>query len=405
MARAVLSRGTIVLAIVASMFVPTVAGATPAVPAAPAAPAQSVGDLRARAEQVARELDRLRAEQEHRNEDYLETQQRIAELNERIEENRKAVDEAREALGLNQAQVTAYAVSAYTGGAPVDPVLLPSSDTADASRRTVFLTSVQGDRQQIIDDVMASQQDLEEREQELAAARAELDRSAAEQDATRTAIERSIREQERLKASVDGQLAEAVEEEQRRIAEAQAAEARRQAEAAAARRRAEQERSAQAARTREASRRTTTTQGAPSNGSGRRAAPTPAPEPVSTAPVGPLPAGAAGAVAAALSQQGVPYKWAGASPRTGFDCSGLVMWAYAQVGRSLPHSSRALRSMTQRISADQLQPGDLVFGGSPVHHVGIYIGNGQMVHAPHSGDVVRVANMYSTSKPVSFGRL
>lgn len=405
MARAVLARASIVLAIVASMFVPTVAGATPAVPAAPAAPAQSVGDLRARAEQVARELDRLRAEQEHRNEDYLETQQRIAELNERIAENRKAVEEAREALGLNQAQVTAYAVSAYTGGAPVDPVLLPSADTADASRRTVFLASVQGDRQQIIDEVMASQQDLEERERELAAAKAELDRTAAEQDATRTAIEKSIREQERLKASVDGQLAEAVEAEQRRIAEAQAAEARRQAEAAAARRRAEREREAQAARSRQSTRQTTTTQRTPRNDVTSRRPGSSAPEPVSPAPVGPLPAGAAGAVAAALSQQGVPYRWAGASPRTGFDCSGLVMWAYAQVGRSLPHSSRALRSMTQRITADQLQPGDLVFGGSPVHHVGIYIGNGQMVHAPHTGDVVRVASIYSSSKPVSFGRL
>jgi cell wall-associated NlpC family hydrolase len=61
--------------------------------------------------------------------------------------------------------------------------------------------------------------------------------------------------------------------------------------------------------------------------------------------------------------------------------------------------------MTRRISAAQLQPGDLVFGGSPVHHVGIYIGDGMMIHAPHTGDVVRVASMYSTSKPVQFGRL
>ena len=120
---------------------------------------------------------------------------------------------------------------------------------------------------------------------------------------------------------------------------------------------------------------------------------------------GSAPAGAAGAIAAALSQQGVPYRWGGATPGKGFDCSGLIMWAYAQVGRGLPHSSRSLYSMTRRISAEQLQPGDLVFGGSPVHHVGLYIGNGQMVHAPHSGDVVKVSGIYSTSKPVSFGRL
>ena len=96
--------------------------------------------------------------------------------------------------------------------------------------------------------------------------------------------------------------------------------------------------------------------------------------------------------------------WAASGPDS-FDCSGLIMFAYKAAGVSLPHSSRALRGMTERISVDELQPGDLVFGGSPVHHVGMYIGNGQMVHAPHSGDVVRVASIYSTSKPVSFGRL
>jgi cell wall-associated NlpC family hydrolase len=61
--------------------------------------------------------------------------------------------------------------------------------------------------------------------------------------------------------------------------------------------------------------------------------------------------------------------------------------------------------MTRRITADELQPGDLVFGGSPVHHVGLYIGGGMMIHAPRTGDVIRIASIYSTSKPVSFGRL
>jgi cell wall-associated NlpC family hydrolase len=81
------------------------------------------------------------------------------------------------------------------------------------------------------------------------------------------------------------------------------------------------------------------------------------------------------------------------------------MYAWGQAGVSLPHSSSAMFAMTQRISVDQLQPGDLVFGGSPVHHVGLYVGNGLMVHAPHTGDVVRVASIYGTSSPVRFGRL
>ena len=81
------------------------------------------------------------------------------------------------------------------------------------------------------------------------------------------------------------------------------------------------------------------------------------------------------------------------------------MAAWRQAGVSLAHLSYSQFDQVRRISTSELQPGDLVFGGSPVHHVGIYVGNGQMVHAPHSGTVVKVTSMYSTSKPVSFGRL
>ena len=81
-----------------------------------------------------------------------------------------------------------------------------------------------------------------------------------------------------------------------------------------------------------------------------------------------------------------------------------MLFAYAHAGISLPHSSGAIRSMTQRISADQLQPGDLVFGGSPVHHVGMFIGSGQMVNALHSGTNVEIDSIYLVG-PVSFGRL
>jgi cell wall-associated NlpC family hydrolase len=108
---------------------------------------------------------------------------------------------------------------------------------------------------------------------------------------------------------------------------------------------------------------------------------------------GSAPAGAAGAIAAAMSQQGVPYRWGGAMPGKGFDCSGLVQYAYAQAGIGLPHSSRMQSQMGMPVPRDQLQPGDLIFFYSPVSHVGIYIGNGQMVHAPTPGDVVKVADI------------
>jgi len=89
---------------------------------------------------------------------------------------------------------------------------------------------------------------------------------------------------------------------------------------------------------------------------------------------------------------GAPYRW-GASGPNSFDCSGFTMFVYRQVGVSLPHSSRAQIRSGQRVSRDQLQPGDLVFFGSPIHHVGIYIGGGQYIHAPRTGDVVKISSL------------
>jgi cell wall-associated NlpC family hydrolase len=92
----------------------------------------------------------------------------------------------------------------------------------------------------------------------------------------------------------------------------------------------------------------------------------------------------------ALQYLGVPYVWGGASP-SGFDCSGLASYAYAQVGISVPHYTGAIWAKFPRV-VGPLQPGDMVFFNG-LGHMGIYIGGGQMVHAPHTGDVVRVASM------------
>src|SRR3954451_1932268 len=100
------------------------------------------------------------------------------------------------------------------------------------------------------------------------------------------------------------------------------------------------------------------------------------------------------AVSTAVAERGQPSVWAAGGPGS-FDCSGLTRYAYAAAGVSLPHSSRMQSQTGRSVSRDQLQPGDLVFFYSPVSHVGIYIGNGQMVHAPTSGDVVKVASIDS----------
>jgi cell wall-associated NlpC family hydrolase len=98
-----------------------------------------------------------------------------------------------------------------------------------------------------------------------------------------------------------------------------------------------------------------------------------------------------GVVGVALQYLGTPYVWAGSAPG-GFDCSGLVMYAYDKVGISLPHSSYAMWSYGVPVPADQLEPGDLVFFDG-LGHVGMYIGGGQFVHAPHTGTVVQVASL------------
>ena len=106
----------------------------------------------------------------------------------------------------------------------------------------------------------------------------------------------------------------------------------------------------------------------------------------------PASGGAATAVAAARSKLGSAYVWAASGPST-FDCSGLTMWAWAQAGVSLPHSSSMQYSSGPKVSASSLQPGDLVFYGSPIHHVALYVGGGQVIHAPQTGDVVRYASV------------
>ena len=93
-----------------------------------------------------------------------------------------------------------------------------------------------------------------------------------------------------------------------------------------------------------------------------------------------------------LKAVGVPYQWGGISPSTGFDCSGLVYWAYGRLGIELPHSSYALYGEGRRVARSRMKPGDLVFF-SGLGHVGMYVGRGRMVHAPHSGERVQVVRL------------
>jgi cell wall-associated NlpC family hydrolase len=113
------------------------------------------------------------------------------------------------------------------------------------------------------------------------------------------------------------------------------------------------------------------------------------------------------AAAYAVKVVGVPYRWAGTSPESGFDCSGLVYWAYGQVGVSVPHSSYALYSTGKRVSRSQLKPGDVLFFDG-LGHVGMYLGSGRMVHAPETGrnvEVVKLARSHYGSRIVGARRI
>ena len=94
----------------------------------------------------------------------------------------------------------------------------------------------------------------------------------------------------------------------------------------------------------------------------------------------------------AVKAIGIPYRWGGSSPSTGFDCSGLVSWAYGRLGIALPHSSYALYDQGRPVPVTRLKAGDMLFF-SGLGHVGLYVGRGRMVHAPRSGRLVEVVRL------------
>ena len=130
---------------------------------------------------------------------------------------------------------------------------------------------------------------------------------------------------------------------------------------------------------------------APAPASAAPAVPSPVPPLLPPKPASPLPLGAR-AVRFARHLTGIPYRWGGTSPRTGFDCSGFVRFVYAHFGISLPHSSYAQFGLGRRIPRAALKPGDLVFFDG-AGHVGVYVGHGSFIHAPHTGTRVQISRL------------
>jgi len=115
-------------------------------------------------------------------------------------------------------------------------------------------------------------------------------------------------------------------------------------------------------------------------------------------------AGAQSAIYYAEQELGKPYEWGGGGPDS-FDCSGLTAWAWGHAGHGLAHSSEEQYYDTTHVSVSQLEPGDLVFYGDPPHHVGLYVGNGEMINALHSGTNVEYDSIYIESDLIGGGRV
>ena len=183
-----------------------------------------------------------------------------------------------------------------------------------------------------------------------------------------------VQERADAKASIESQLSDRqqlVQSIRSEIVQMKAEERRRQAELA---------RQAAAARAAQAQE---TAQAALGN-----------PYATSTTPIIHVPPSGIGTTVVAIAERylGIPYVYAGASPSGGFDCSGLVMYVFAQVGIPLPHYAASQYGYGMPVSKDQLEAGDLVFFDG-LGHVGIYIGGGNFIHAPHTGDVVKISSL------------
>ncbi len=286
-------------------------------------------------------------------------------------------------------------------------ILLGSSSVSDLLDRLETAQAVSSADHQLAAETTAARNRYAQAARATAAVERKREVTLAQRDRERARIGGMLAERKRLLASVQSEVVklqaqEAAEqarlarEARERLAAAQAkarAAAKLAAEQAAARSRAQRAQQQRHQQAPDPPATTTTTAAAspPPTTTTVQPAPAPPPPAPAAAPSGPLGPGHPEAATIALHYLGVPYLWGGATP-AGFDCSGLVMYVYAQLGISLPHYAAAQYQLGTAVPFDQLQPGDLVFFDA-LDHVGIYIGGGQFVHAPHTGDVVKISSL------------
>jgi len=320
----------------------------------------SVSAKQAEARDVLAQIQGLDGNLERAVDAYNLANQKLGQIERDQRENKLELRLARTNLRHAQANLSARLVAMYTSSGENTSleVLLGAKSIDDLIARLDTVNRVSDQSTEVVKEVEVFQAAVRERRARLQKAHVEQARLVAERQAQKASIEGQLSQRRQLLSSIKSQ-----------IGQIQAAE------------RAQQARLAAEARAR------LSTNGAEVLNSSAGAVASPPAEPTYAPPPGRY----GGVVGIAMQYLGTPYVWGGASP-AGFDCSGFVMYVFAQVGVSLPHNAAAQYGYGMPVSRDQLQAGDLVFFNG-LGHDGIYIGGGQFIHSPHTGDVVKISSI------------
>jgi peptidoglycan DL-endopeptidase CwlO len=380
------------------------------------ASADPITDKQRQAQQIADEIERLGDAAADLGEQYNGAVVQLQKVEADVKDAEAKLAELEAKLGTVRTAAGAFALKAYVYADQTTGVaaMLSGTSVSDGSaQREGYNQVALGNTSDVTDGMKALIEDADRQRAQLDTKRKQQAQLAEVTQQRQKAAEAAQTKQEQALVKVKGELNTlVVKEQQRRAAESarQDEVAKQQAQAAllASQQRATAAAAASSARPTAAvgaQTRTTTggetgNEGDTADNSGNDTGSVAAPQ-IDIPETSP---GAATAVRAALSQLGVPYRFAAASPGQAFDCSGLTMWAWAQAGVSLPHFAAAQYGMLPHVPLNQLQPGDLVFFYSDLHHVGLYIGNGMMVQAPRTGDVVKISplagrNLVGAARP------
>lgn len=343
-----------------------------------------VQEKRRQAELILAQVQELDAEVGAAAERFNGANYKLGQLTARLRETRTDLKRAREQLVTARGRASERLVQLYVNGSGPSTleVMLGSKSLSDLLDQLEVGQRILEQDTKIARDLKGLAVRTKQRERQLAASRATQAGLVRQRESERNAIAAKLGERRQLLSSVQAEV-DRLEAEER----ARQVELRRRAVAELARQRtlaaAQQSRTAEAPEAQE-----------------RSPAPSATADPIVEAPAAPEPAPAppadagrgAQVVAIAMRYLGVPYKWGGASPSTGFDCSGLTMYVFAQIGVSLPHYAAAQYGLGYAVSKSELQPGDLVFFRG-LGHMGMYIGGGNFIHAPRTGDVVKISSL------------